>query len=123
MKNSLVLQNPKEKDVKKISELAKRLREKRREVMAKHDFSLRDLYKLMESTPNNPVTEIQNELDKAVNAAYGIKEGDDILEFILNLNYACHKKEESGKEIISPGLPLFVNEPQKYISEDCVRMV
>lgn len=116
-------QNPKEKDVKKISELAKKLREKRREVMAKHDFSLRDLYKLMESTPNNPVTEIQNELDKAVNAAYGIKENDDILEFILNLNYACHKKEESGKEIISPGLPLFVNEPQKYISEDCVRMV
>lgn len=123
MKNSLVLQNPKEKDVKKISELAKRLREKRREVMAKHDFSLRDLYKLMESTPNNPVTEIQNELDKAVNAAYGIKENDDILEFILNLNYACHKKEESGKEILAPGLPLFVNEPQKYISEDCVRMV
>ncbi len=116
-------QNPKEKDVKKISELAKRLREKRREVMAKHDFSLRDLYKLMESTPNNPVTEIQNELDKAVNAAYGIKEGDDILEFILNLNFACHKKEESGKEILPPGLPLFVNEPQKYISEDCVRMV
>ncbi len=116
-------QNPKEKDVKKISELAKRLREKRREVMAKHDFSLRDLYKLMESTPNNPVTEIQNELDKAVNAAYGIKEGDDILEFILNLNFACHKKEESGKEILAPGLPLFVNEPQKYISEDCVRMV
>lgn len=115
-------QNPKEKDLEKIAKLAQELRAKRREIMDKNDFSLRDLYKLMEITPNNPVTEIQNKLDAAVKAAYCMKEDDDILEFLLSLNQECHKKEESGELITAPGLPSFITEPEKYISDDCVRM-
>lgn len=115
-------QNPKEKNIREIAKLSCELRAKRNEIMEKNDFTLRDLYKLMESTPNNPVTEIQNKLDNAVKSAYGIKEEDDILEFLLNLNYECHKKEESGKTITPPGLPPSIKDSSEFISNDCVRM-
>ncbi|WP_027727690.1 DNA methyltransferase [Treponema sp. C6A8] len=115
-------QNPKEKDIRQIAKLSCELRIKRNEIMEKNNFSLRDLYKLIESTPNNPVSEIQNKLDNAVKLAYGIKDDDDILEFLLNLNYECHKKEESGKNITPPGLPSIIKNVSEYISDDCVRL-
>lgn len=116
-------QNPKEKDIRQIANLACELRAKRNEIMEKNDFSLRDLYKLMESAPDNPVSEIHSKLDNAVKSAYGIKEDDDILEFLLNLNYECHEKEESGKNITPPGLPPIIKEASKFISDDCVRII
>ena len=115
-------QNPKEKDIEKIAKLSREFRAKRREVMETNDFSLRDLYKLMETTPNNPVTNIQNKLDSAVKSAYGMKDEDGILEFLLSLNQECHKKEESGKSITGPGLPDFIENVSNFISDDCVRM-
>ena len=115
-------QNPKEKDIEKIAKLSREFRAKRREVMETNDFSLRDLYKLMETTPNNPVTDIQNKLDSAVKSAYGMKDEDGILEFLLSLNQECHKKEEAGERITGPGLPDFIENVSKFISDDCVRM-
>lgn len=115
-------QKPKEKDIEKIAKLSREFRAKRREVMETNDFSLRDLYKLMETTPNNPVTDIQNKLDSAVKSAYGMKDEDGILEFLLSLNQECHKKEEAGERITAPGLPDFIENVSKFISDDCVRM-
>lgn len=115
-------QNPTEKQVAEIAKYAVELRQKRNEVMEKNRLCLRDLYRTMEKTPNNPVSEIQAKLDKAVHDAYGMSQEDDILEFILKLNKKCHDREVAGKEITPPGLPKFIKNPEKYITQDCVKM-
>jgi type II restriction/modification system DNA methylase subunit YeeA len=115
-------QKPSEKQVAEIAKYAVELRQKRREIMEEHKLCLRDLYRTMEKTPNNPVSEIQTKLDKAVRDAYGMSAEDDILEFILKLNKKCHECELAGKEITSPGLPKSIKEPEKYITQDCVKM-
>ena len=115
-------QKPTEKQIAAIAKYAVELRQKRKEIMEKNKFCLRDVYKTMETTPNNPVSEIQAKLDNAVRDAYGMSPEDDILEFILKLNKKCHDREVAGKEITPPGLPKSVKDPQKYISQDCVKM-
>ena len=115
-------QKPTEKQIAEIAKHAVELRQKRKEIMENNHFCLRDIYKTMETTPNNPVSEIQAKLDNAVRDAYGMSPEDDILEFILKLNKKCHDREVAGKEITPPGLPKSVKDPQKYISQDCVKM-
>lgn len=115
-------QKPTENQIAAIAKYAVELRQKRKEIMEKNKFCLRDVYKTMETTPNNPVSEIQVKLDNAVRDAYGMSPEDDILEFILKLNKKCHDREVAGKEITPPGLPKSVKDPQKYISQDCVKM-
>ena len=114
-------QEPNKKSIDDIAKYSKELRYLRRQIIQENDYSLRDLYRLMENTPNNPVSEVQNKLDKAVRKAYGIKPKDDILEFILKLNNDLFDKEQSGIEIQAPGFPKkFADKISKYISEDCV---
>ena len=115
-------QKPTEKQIAEIAKYAVELRQKRREVMEKNELCLRDLYRTMEKTPNNPISEIQAKLDKAVRDAYGMSQDDDILEFILKLNKKCHDREVVGKEITPPGLPKSIKNPEKYITSDCVKM-
>jgi len=115
-------QKPTEKQIAAIAKYAVELRQKRKEIMEKNHFCLRDVYRTMETTPNNPVSEIQVKLDNAVREAYGMSPEDDILEFILKLNKKCHDREVAGKEITPPGLPKSVKDQQKYISQDCVKM-
>jgi hypothetical protein len=115
-------QKPTENQIANIAKYAVELRQKRREVMEKNELCLRDLYRTMETTSNNPVSEIQAKLDKAVRDAYGISAEDDILEFILRLNKKCHERELAGKEITPPGLPKFIKDSEKYITQDCVKM-
>ncbi len=49
------------------------LRQLRREVMEKMDWSLRDLYRTLDEPGRNPLRDAQAELDAAVRAAYGMK--------------------------------------------------
>ena len=49
-------QGPLLNDVKKVSKAAKDLREKRNEIMIKHDYTLRDIYKILEEPGTNPVS-------------------------------------------------------------------
>lgn len=115
-------QNPTIEQVRKIAEYAKALRIKRREIMDKHDYSLRDLYRIIEITPSNPISEIQEKLDKAVREAYGMKKTDDVLPFLLELNHSLAEKETEGKIIQGPGLPKFIDDNSEFISEDCVKV-
>lgn len=114
-------QEPDEKTIDEIAKYSKELRDLRRKIMKENDFSLRDLYRLMENTPNNPVSDVQNKLDKAVRSAYGMKPKDDILEFLLRLNNDLFDKEQNGIEIQAPGFPKkFADKISKYVSDDCV---
>ena len=96
-------------------------RQLRREVMAKMDWSLRDLYRTLEEPGSNPLRDAQAKLDAAVRAAYAMPKDADILAFLLQLNQACAAKEAAGESITPPGLPLPVEERAEFVTEDCIR--
>ncbi|QPI65057.1 DNA methyltransferase [Vreelandella venusta] len=115
-------QSPTKASVINVANCARNLRSKRREIMNDKGWSLRDLYRAMEESPNNPVSKAQDELDKAVLSAYGAKGKVDILKYLLELNNSLFDLEEDRKPILGPGLP------EKYIglndlySSDCISM-
>lgn len=65
---------------------------------------------------------MQDELDAAVFAAYGMKKNEDVLAFLLGLNLELAEKEANGEEIVGPGLPPSVEIPAEFITDDCVKM-
>lgn len=115
-------QKPTKPQVEAIAKAAVALRQMRRKVMAENNLSLRELYRTMEETPNNPVSEMHEKLDNAVRSAYGMKKNADVLAFLLDLNLKLAEKERNGETIIGPGLPPTIENPKKYVTEDCVRM-
>jgi hypothetical protein len=115
-------QKPTKAQVEAIAKYAVELRAARRKVMQENGLSLRELYRTMEQTPNNAVSDIQEKLDNAVRSAYGMKNNEDILAFLLNLNQILAQKESDGESIVGPGLPSFIENPEKYITADCVSM-
>ncbi len=115
-------QSPKPAQVKAVARCAVDLRVVRAKVRAASKLSLRDLYRIVEETPTNPVSEAQEKLDRAVFAAYGMKSSDDILAFLLALNQKLAKEEASGGVITGPGLPPGISNPEQFITNDCIHM-
>ena len=116
-------QNPKLADVKKVAVAAKELRFKRNELMNKHDYTLRDIYRLLEEPGANPLKDAHQKLDDAVLVAYGFGKRKDILTQLLALNFEVDEKIEKGEEVQSPGLPKCVKKKKEFVSEDCVKMI
>lgn len=115
-------QNPTKKQIEEVAKQAKALRDKRNELMAKHHYTLRQLYRIMDDTPDNPVSEIQARLDNAVRDAYGMSHNADILQFLLNLNGRVFEKEQRGEKVQGPGLPDKIKDKTPLISSDCVKL-
>lgn len=115
-------QKPTKAQVDNIAKCSEELRVARRKTMLENQMTLRDLYRTMESSPNNPISDLQEKLDAAVRSAYGMKKDDDILAFLLGLNLQLAEKEASGEIIMGPGLPLTIDNPDQYITKDCVSM-
>lgn len=114
-------QNPTTAQIKKISSVVQQLMKIRQETMSKNNWGLRELYNTLEDIGNNPLKDIHNQLDETVREAYGMKKGDDILKFLLNLNKELHIKEEKSQKVIGPGLPLSVKNHKEFISKDCIK--
>ena len=112
--------NPVEQ-IRAVAEAARALRNLRREIMEANDWSLRELYKSLETPGENRLRAAHATLDAAVRAAYGMKPDEDILAFLLKLNLELADKEARGVTITPPGLPSFVPEPETFVSRDCVR--
>jgi hypothetical protein len=74
----------------------------------------------LETAGDNKLRDAHAALDSAVRTAYGMKEKDDILAFLLKLNLELADKESKGESIIAPGLPSFVTNPADFVSRDCV---
>jgi hypothetical protein len=115
-------QKPVKKQVQEIAKRAVELRAVRNKVMRENHWSLRDLYRIMEETPSNPVSVAQEKLDTAVMSAYGMGKNEDILAFLLALNLELAEKEARGEKIVGPGLPPVVDNPAEFITADCVQM-
>jgi len=113
-------QSPTRAQIEAVAKEAVALRQLRREVMAKMDWSLRDLYRTLEEPGSNPLRDAQAKLDAAVRAAYGMPKTADILAFLLDLNQTCAAKEAAGEKITPPGLPLPVEDHAAFVTEDCI---
>ena len=116
-------QTPTVKQIEEVAKQAKALRNKRNEVMQKYNYTLRQLYRFIDDTPENPVSEIQGRLDKAVREAYGINMETDIPQYLLNLNGRLYEREQRGESVQGPGLPNKVKDKSKLISNDCVKIL
>ena len=90
----------------------------RREIMATNGWSLRDLYRTLETPGTNRLRDAQAALDSAVRAAYGMKDSEDTLAFLLRLNLELASKEAGGESITPPGLPTSVTSPAEFVTGD-----
>ena len=113
-------QNPNINQVKNISSAVQNLIQLRKDTMTKNNWGLRELYNTLEDTGQNPLKTAHKELDLAVQSAYGMKNNEDILEFLLNLNQELYNKEQKGQKVTAPGLPPSVKNPKDCITKDCI---
>jgi SAM-dependent methyltransferase len=114
-------QSPTLAQVKAVAEAAVSLRALRREIMAANGWSLRDLYRALETPGTNRLRDAQAALDSAVRAAYGMKDTEDTLAFLLRLNLKLAQAESAGYPITPPGLPGSYPKPQELLTDDCMR--
>jgi type II restriction/modification system DNA methylase subunit YeeA len=98
-------QNPTRKAAQEVAQAAVRLRQLRQRVMQENAWTLRQLYRTLEEPGANPLRDATSELDEAVCAAYGVPSHAEPLEFLLQLNGECAKREKSGKPVVGPGIP------------------
>lgn len=115
-------QNPTKKQIEEVAKLSKKLRDKRNEIMKENHQTLRQLYRIIDETSNNPISDIQSQLDIAVRDAYGMRHDADILQFLFDLNKKVYEKEENGEFVQGPGLPEKIKDKSDLVSDDCVRM-
>ena len=106
--------------MKAIASAAQNLRAVRRKLCAKHNLSLRDLYRSVELPGNHPLDIAQDALDAAVRKAYGMKAAGDPLKFLFDLNQKLASLEEQKKPIVGPGLPEAFSKNKALYSEDCI---
>ncbi|MDF0589955.1 DNA methyltransferase [Candidatus Methanocrinis natronophilus] len=109
----------------KVAKAARELRALRNKIRAENNFSLRELYRTLELPGDNPLRTAHKRLDDTVWEAYyyGLPKSmhkKDELEFLLQLNELCARAEDSGDEIIGPGLPSFCKDEDYFFSEDCI---
>lgn len=105
-----------------IADAAVMLRKLRQRVMTENNWSLRNLYRTLETPGKNLLRDAHSTLDAAVRAAYGMKPQDDVLEFLLGLNGELAQREKVGLPIIGPGLPAVVPNPEHFVTVDAVKM-
>ena len=115
-------QSPAKRQIAEVAAAAVALRGLRREIMAKLNYFLRQLYRTLEEPGANPLRDAHARLDAAVRAAYGMPPAADPLAFLLDLNLTLAAKESAGQKITPPGLPLPESGRPAFITEDCIRV-
>ncbi len=76
--------------------------------MDKNQISLREIYQNLEQTKNTKLHQAQENLDSKVHSAYGIKNNEESLKFLFELNLEVAKRETKNQSVIAPGIPPFV---------------
>ena len=91
--------------------------------MAANGWSLRDLYRTLETPGANRLRAAHAAhaaLDAAVRAAYGMTEKEDPLAFLLRPNPELAGKESQGESITPPGLPASAPKSACFVSGDSI---
>lgn len=109
-------QSPTPGHLQAVAHAALELRQTRADLQQHHGWSLRGLYRALETAGAEPLREAQEALDVAVRTAYGMPV-DDPLEFLLALNHELADRE-AAHPISGPGLPYVSAAP--FITADRV---
>ncbi|MBA3647411.1 MAG: class I SAM-dependent DNA methyltransferase [Chitinophagales bacterium] len=115
-------QHPTQKQVEQVTKAAVELRAYRNKMIEQYRLTLRELYTSLETPGKNPLKNLHAALDEAVMNAYGFSSEKDILEQLLELNLEVAALETKGKEVTSPGLPVWIKNKEQFVTEDCVRL-
>jgi len=94
----------------------------RREILTANGWSLPDLYRTLETPGTNRLRDAHAVFDASVRVAYGIKDSEDPLAFLLKPNLAFAAKESAGESIIAPGLSAFICNLEDFTSADCIQV-
>jgi hypothetical protein len=114
-------QAPKTVQIRAVAKAGVHLRNIRDQLMKKHSYSLRDLYRTLEIPGDNPLKNAHEELDLAVRKAYGMTPKANALEFLFLLNQKIAQREVSMQLVTSPGLPPNVKDKASYITNDSIQ--
>ncbi len=116
-------QQPTPQQVRAVADAGCAVHEFRRKNMVdRDDFSLREMYRLMEELPGKyELRDLHDALDQAVLAAYGFDPERDMLEQLLALNLEVAAKIEAGEEVTAPGIPPDYPEPAELVSDGCIQ--
>ena len=88
--------------------------------MPANGWSLRDLYRTLETPGTHRLRDAQAALDSAVRAAYGMKEQEDLLGFLLRLNLELAVAEAKAALVTAPGFPACVQNQPDFVTADCI---
>jgi hypothetical protein len=114
-------QEPSVEDIKAVAAAAVAFRKKRSELRAKHNLSLRVLYRALDLPGSHPLKDAQAALDSAVRKAYGMTASEEPLAFLLALNALVEAAETNGDPVQGAGLPSFINDRSAYVTGDCIQ--
>ena len=115
-------QKPTLQQTRAVAQAALELRSFRNKVMEDNNFSLRDLYRTLDTPGANPLRKKHAILDKSVMDAYGMQQQEDPLKFLLDLNLELANKESKNALLVGPGLPPCVKDIEEFITGDCVQV-
>jgi hypothetical protein len=115
-------QSPTLAQVKAVAEAACSLHAMRRQIMVANGWSLRDPYRTLETPGTNRLRDAQAALDFAVRAAYGMKEAEHTLAFLLRLNLELAEQESKARPTTPPGLPAWIPDGESFVTLDFIRV-
>ncbi|WP_158920952.1 DNA methyltransferase [Acidisphaera sp. S103] len=114
-------QAPRPEAIELVAKAGLALRKERATLLERHGLTLRDLYRTLDKPGANPMKVLQHRLDEAVRRAYRMSNEDDPITYLLALNEEVAAKEGAGGFVDGPGLPSSVDDPRKFVTEDCLR--
>ncbi len=113
-------QAPTLSQVRAVSRASVELRRLREDLMEKHGYTLRDLYRTLETPGENALKDAHAELDATVRLAYGVSAKANVLEFLFLLNQEVAERESSMRHVTGPGLPMIVRNRRELVTRDCM---
>ena len=88
--------------------------------MAANGWSLRDLYRTLETPGANRLRDAHAALDSTVRAAYGMKDEEDTLAFLLRLNLELAGKETEANPSPRPASRHRGPVRGDFVTADCI---
>ena len=89
--------------------------------MEKIKGGLRAVYRTLELPGENPLKDAHAAPGAAVLAAYGLSPNADLLAQLLELNLAVAARIDNDQQVTAPGLPPSFPDPERLITDDCIR--
>ena len=113
-------QSPTLPQIRAVAKASCELRGLRLQLMNSHGYTLRDIYRTLETPGENALKDAHAKLDLAVRRAYGMTAKVNVLEFLFLLNQAVAQREASMRRVTGPGLPSTVKNRKEFVTADCI---